>query len=149
MFDDISDNSSELSSPPSSPIPPPDFYPTPTPSQDLDGLDTGPTNDCDDMPPTKRRRKIEPKPRTTQHLDLRATSVQAPSEQREQFDLLEKALRNRRKIVVIAGAGISVSAGSTCPFFPTTIALPDIDLRQYPISALPMDSSRLCEANIN
>lgn len=112
MFEDTSDTSSELSSPPSSPIPPPDFYPTPTPSQDFDGLDAVPFTDRDDMPPAKKRRKIEPKPRTTQHLDLSATSLQAPFEQSEQFAVLAKALSTRRKIVVIAGAGISVSAGS-------------------------------------
>lgn len=64
----------------------------------------------DGAPPPKRRR-VERKPRTTQYLDLSA----AASEQSERDDkLLEQlthALRKKKKIVVIAGAGISVSAG--------------------------------------
>jgi NAD-dependent histone deacetylase SIR2 len=65
----------------------------------------------DGSPPTKKRRtSYEPKPRTTQHLDFQASDVNAT--QKESLDRLLKAIHNRRKIVVIAGAGISVSAGS-------------------------------------
>jgi NAD-dependent histone deacetylase SIR2 len=58
-------------------------------------------------PPTKRR-KVEPKPRTTKHLDL------TPGSHRDHpaLDLLVKTLQKKKKIVVVAGAGISVSAGS-------------------------------------
>lgn len=45
------------------------------------------------------------------------------TDQKGQLDILLKVLRKRQKIVVIAGAGISVSAGSTCP------------LSQSPVSA--------------
>ncbi|KAJ8113536.1 hypothetical protein ONZ43_g5131 [Nemania bipapillata] len=64
-----------------------------------------------DGPPPPKRRRVERKPRTTEYLDLSA----AASEQSEKDDaLLEQlthALRKKKKIVVIAGAGISVSAG--------------------------------------
>jgi NAD-dependent histone deacetylase SIR2 len=60
--------------------------------------------------PTKRRRtSAEPKPRIIQHLDL-----SRPKVAEEQWDSMEKMLKvlsKCRKIVVIAGAGISVSAG--------------------------------------
>jgi len=58
----------------------------------------------------KRQRKSEPKPRQRLNLDL---TTLADEEQREQLEVLMKVLRKRRKIVVVAGAGISVSAGST------------------------------------
>lgn len=69
-----------------------------------------------DGPPPAKRRKINiPKPRTTETLDLNYLG-----EWREGCDLdneevqlrrLTHALRNKKKIVVIAGAGISVGAG--------------------------------------
>lgn len=65
----------------------------------------------DGAPPAKRRR-VERKPRTTEYLSLRAASEQ--SEKDEQLlDQLTNVLRKKKKIVIIAGAGISVSAGST------------------------------------
>jgi NAD+-dependent protein deacetylase SIR2 len=103
----LSDLSSDLSSPPSSPIAPPEFYPTPTPSQ---GPDTS-ANVEEDMPPARKRRKVEPKPRITQHLDLTSDASQSRYDQQTSLELLLKTLRKRRKIVVVAGAGISVSAG--------------------------------------
>lgn len=63
------------------------------------------------MPPARKRRKIERKDRTTQHLDLTSDTAQSQYDRSEALDLLLKALRKRRKIVVVAGAGISVSAG--------------------------------------
>lgn len=57
---------------------------------------------------------MEPKPRTTEHLDLSQLPHCPAIDQEAQVDLLLKVLRKRRKIVVIAGAGISVSAGSKC-----------------------------------
>lgn len=116
--DDVSDSSSDLSSLRSSPTPPPEFYPSPPPSQ---GRDDGPrslnaqrraSDQPVDAPPAPKRRKIEPKPRTTQYLDLTPGADPLASDQKAQLDLLLDTLRNKRKIVVIAGAGISVSAGS-------------------------------------
>ncbi len=109
MHDDTttSDLSSDLSSPPSSPITPPDFYPTPTPSQDPEIS----ANAGEDMLPARKRRKVEPKPRITQHLDLTFDASQSRYDQQDALELLLKTLRKRRKIVVVAGAGISVSAG--------------------------------------
>jgi NAD+-dependent protein deacetylase SIR2 len=63
------------------------------------------------MPPARKRRKIEPRTRITQHLDLMSDTAQSEYDRSEALDSLLYALRKRRKIVVIAGAGISVSAG--------------------------------------
>jgi NAD+-dependent protein deacetylase SIR2 len=63
------------------------------------------------MPRARKRRKIEPRTRTTQHLDLTSDTAQSNYDRSEALDLLLGALRKRRKIVVVAGAGISVSAG--------------------------------------
>jgi len=64
----------------------------------------------DRPPPAKRRKVAEPKDRTTQYLDLRPEEEQEDAQ--AQLDKLLKVLHKKRKIVVIAGAGISVSAGS-------------------------------------
>ncbi|PLN81488.1 DHS-like NAD/FAD-binding domain-containing protein [Aspergillus taichungensis] len=110
MEDDFSDIS-ELSSPPASPSPPPGFYPSPPPSQDTDASSTG-RGRQDEQPPARKRRRVAlPKERCTQHLDLSADSGLSASQQQDQIDLLTKALRTHRKIVVIAGAGISTAAG--------------------------------------
>ncbi|KAI9928808.1 hypothetical protein ASPWEDRAFT_168781 [Aspergillus wentii DTO 134E9] len=109
MDDDCSDIS-ELSSPPQSPLPPPGFYPSPPPSQDADELSSA-ARGQDEPPARKRRRVAAPKERQTQHLDLSADSGLSREEQQSQVDLLTKTLRRHRKIVVIAGAGISTSAG--------------------------------------
>lgn len=74
----------------------------------------------DGQPPVKRRKLAEPKPRTTLSLDLRHDH--SIDDQKPPLDRLLKVLHKRRKIVVIAGAGISVSAGSTYLF---TAALPN------------------------
>lgn len=63
-----------------------------------------------DGPPPAKRRRVGPKERTTRSLDLRHEQVK-PEEQSQLDDML-RALHKRQKIVVIAGAGISVSAGS-------------------------------------
>ena len=116
--DSLSDLSSELSSV-GSLSPPPQDYPSPVSSQEPDiagpnGQKPGNKRPLEDnaAPPAKKRRKIEPKPRTTEHLDLTTSYDSSEDEQKKQLDLLLKVLRKRRKIVVIAGAGISVSAGS-------------------------------------
>jgi hypothetical protein len=73
----------------------------------------------DDGPPTKKRKLEKPEePKKTEHLDMRQDTefgVNHRADDATQLDRLLKALRNKQKIVVIAGAGISVSAGSTCP----------------------------------
>lgn len=51
-------------------------------------------------------------PRQTYHLQLDFERPEHGSDHWPQFDRLMKCLSNKRKIVVIAGAGISVSAGS-------------------------------------
>ena len=115
MSADDSSDISELTSVPSSPLsdarslsPPPGIDqlqhfrpPTPPSSQDAG----------DEMPPARKRRKIETRMRITQHLDLTSETAQSDLDRTQALETLLKALRNRRKIVVIAGAGISVSAG--------------------------------------
>ncbi|KAF2704560.1 DHS-like NAD/FAD-binding domain-containing protein [Pleomassaria siparia CBS 279.74] len=75
------------------------------------------SNDGDSRPRKKRKLAVEPKQpaaptdpkaRTTERLDLSqdVTDTQLP-----QLERLMKVLHKKRKIVVIAGAGISVSAG--------------------------------------
>jgi NAD+-dependent protein deacetylase SIR2 len=63
------------------------------------------------MPRPRKRRKIEERVRTTQELDLTSDIAQSKYDQTEALETLLKAVRNRKKIVVVAGAGISVSAG--------------------------------------
>ena len=118
----LTELSSELSSIGSlTPIP---DYPSPVSSQEPDiasqsctvsvQIPGKHTLDGEEKPPRKKRRKVEPKPRTTEYLNLnRITSNGSlDEEQKDELELLLKVLRKRRKIVVIAGAGISVSAGS-------------------------------------
>jgi NAD+-dependent protein deacetylase SIR2 len=67
----------------------------------------------DDAPPAKRRRtSYEPKPRSTEFLSLPESLDHLNPADKEQLDKLLKVLNKKRKIVVVAGAGISVSAGS-------------------------------------
>jgi hypothetical protein len=85
-----------------------------------------------------KRRRTEPKPRTTSYLDLTKDAIHIATEQKAQLDVLLKVLRKRRKIVVVAGAGISVSAGSMTPKknFPTHAGRLISDLRNS--SRLPL-----------
>lgn len=62
----------------------------------------------DGPPPAKRRKVTARKPRTTEHLDLDNRDDAGEAH----LDRLLHVLRTKKKIVVIAGAGISVSAGS-------------------------------------
>ncbi|GAP84916.2 putative dhs-like NAD FAD-binding domain-containing protein [Rosellinia necatrix] len=64
----------------------------------------------DGAPPPKRRR-VESKPRVTEYLDLSAAASEQSGKDTELLAQLTDALRKKKKIVVIAGAGISVSAG--------------------------------------
>ena len=110
-FSDASSLTSLPSSIPSSPlsaarsISPPPYWQagviTPPPSQNAD----------EDMPRARKRRKIEPRIRTTRHLDLTSDYAQSEHDRSESLELMLNALRKRRKIVIVAGAGISVSAG--------------------------------------
>lgn len=116
---DLTDLSSELSSVRSSPSPPPTFgYPSPQSSQDNSANVSDSQQRCrkrsldaEDLPVPKKRKSFEAKPRRTDHLDLRSPPLQPAVDQSAQLNLLLKTLRKRRKIVVIAGAGISTSAG--------------------------------------
>ncbi len=114
----LTDLSSELSSIRSST--PPVDYPTPISSQRAesqviqDGEQLKRKHEDDDATVRKRKR-AEPKPRTREFLDLTTHPRSVVTEQKDQLDVLLKVLQKRRKIVVIAGAGISVSAGSKLP----------------------------------
>ncbi|KAL1966486.1 hypothetical protein VTN77DRAFT_4408 [Rasamsonia byssochlamydoides] len=115
----VSDSSdlSDLSSPPASPQTPPGFYPSPPPSQNQEEQAARSksraraSSGAGGQEPARKKRRVGPTPRSTQHLDLSDASEQAYARQQPQIDLLVKTLRTRRKIVVIAGAGISTSAG--------------------------------------
>ena len=73
-------------------------------------------------PPAKRRKVAIPKELKTEYLDLRALNESVDeAHHRVQDPKLKKlmeTLRSKRKIVVIAGAGISVSSGSTYSLLP-------------------------------
>jgi len=75
------------------------------------------TIDHDGAPPAKRQRIAKPKePKKTEYLDLNALNESDNKMTHEKEDpklrKLVDALRNKSKIVVIAGAGISTTAGS-------------------------------------
>lgn len=101
-------------------------YPTPTASSTPSGSQSplkpdgeirvntapAPRTAGDGQPPPKKRKIAQPKPRTTEYLDLDSPDIDNKSSTSfTQLDRLIKALRKKKKIVVIAGAGISVSAG--------------------------------------
>lgn len=75
--------------------------------------------DYEGAPPAKRRKVVVTKikeSKKTEYLDLRALN-NSPDElhhekQEPKLKKLVEALRNKKKIVVIAGAGISTTAGS-------------------------------------
>ncbi|KAI4258231.1 MAG: hypothetical protein LQ352_001284 [Teloschistes flavicans] len=114
----LTDLSSDLSSVGSLSPPPPSDYPSPPSSQNFASEDPEILQTClkrpgafDGPEPAKKRRRSEPKPRTTQLLHLPCQPGPQLFHQAAQLDTLSKLLRQRKKIVVIAGAGISVSAG--------------------------------------
>lgn len=107
---------------------PEDRYPTPTASSLPSGSQSpsrpsrcdaeirvntsAPPPPRDGQPPPKKRKIAQPRPRTTEYLDLSSPAIDdKATEERAQLDRLVAALRKKKKIVVIAGAGISVSAG--------------------------------------
>ncbi|KAB5536491.1 DHS-like NAD/FAD-binding domain-containing protein [Coniochaeta sp. 2T2.1] len=61
----------------------------------------------DGPPPAKRRKLIVRKERTTEYVDMENPTSESDAE----LDRLLRVLRKKKKIVVIAGAGISVSSG--------------------------------------
>ncbi|KJR89930.1 uncharacterized protein SPSK_05983 [Sporothrix schenckii 1099-18] len=111
---------SKTPSPPSSPsllaLDPSKRYPSPCATSQSGGasprkMDRDADADADGPPPAKRRRVQPPpkRPRMTRHLDLNDMASSDACE--EELGYLIRALRTKKKIVVIAGAGISVSAG--------------------------------------
>lgn len=123
-----SDNSSRLSMLSHSPSPPPqdDYprdYPSPVSSEDSQLEELGTTPSPDDMastpqpsqsrdnpsPAKKRKLNAETKFKACEHLDISSGEVSGHDE--IQLERLLKVIHKKRKIVVIAGAGISVSAG--------------------------------------
>ena len=102
-----------------SPSLPPD-YPSP-PSSNVSDTGVSPSKshealDREEPPPAKRQKIAKPRELKTEHLDLRRLNDSDDDEHHKIQDAklrkLMEALRSKRKIVVIAGAGISVSAGS-------------------------------------
>ncbi|OAA48614.1 Sir2 family histone deacetylase Hst4 [Metarhizium rileyi] len=66
----------------------------------------------DDSPrPAKKRRITPPRERVTTYLDLMKPNEEFSHEDNFHMERLLSALRKKKKIVVVAGAGISVSAG--------------------------------------
>lgn len=111
-----------------SPSPPAD-YPSP-PSSNVSELDlssgarsfTAGLPDDDGPPPAKKRKIAGLRELKTEYLDLRALrdspDASFHNSQEAKVKKLAEALHSKRKIVVIAGAGISVSAGSKIPCVP-------------------------------
>ncbi|RYO79912.1 hypothetical protein DL766_003839 [Monosporascus sp. MC13-8B] len=94
------------------PLSPPSSIPSGSTSPMKSYSDTVEAEICvnpDGAPPAKRR-KTERKPRTTEHLTLQPPSELSAHDE-ELLDQLTSILRKKKKIVIIAGAGISVSAG--------------------------------------
>ena len=160
----LSATSSPLSSPGSTPSPPPEMgllqsqfrtsYPSPPSSQLTsqtgspvpDGMDSSTNSDKDGPPPTKRRRIS--KERTTEYLDLRDGEVDP--EQHSELDRLLRVLNRHQKIVVIAGAGISVSAGSEFgKQYVTSVSSSTNDASQYLIFGHPVACSEVSKKNTN
>jgi NAD-dependent histone deacetylase SIR2 len=119
----LSSISSPLSSIGSRSPSPPEDYPTPPESnlsdRGLESITPDVPGDCaarDGPPPAKKRKITGPKERKTEYLNLRTFGEQSSQSylqnQEEKLNELVQVLRKKRKIVVIAGAGISVSAGS-------------------------------------
>ncbi|ROT36947.1 DHS-like NAD/FAD-binding domain-containing protein, partial [Sodiomyces alkalinus F11] len=81
-------------------------------------------------PPAKRRRIAGPKERTTEYLDLERVRRDHGFDERSQrnLDRLVGVLRKQKKVVIIAGAGISVSAG-----------IPDFRSKEGLFASLPKD----------
>jgi NAD-dependent histone deacetylase SIR2 len=79
------------------------FYKSSTPPVEASGYNTS--------SPAKKRGTVESMSRTTEHLNLQHGEFNAT--QRVQLNRLLSVLHEKRRIVALVGAGISVSAGST------------------------------------
>ncbi|KAK2612420.1 hypothetical protein QQS21_001524 [Conoideocrella luteorostrata] len=109
-------NLSQTPSLPDSPVVSPDAtdrYPSPsstTASGTQSPIKLG--EPADDSPrPAKKRRITPPRERTTTYLDLMKPHDDFTPEDNFHMERLLAALRKKKKVVVVAGAGISVSAG--------------------------------------
>lgn len=94
--------------------------------------DDGSTSDR----PSKRRKTAtpkEPKERTTKYLNLSKSQDDFTPEDTCQMDRLMSALHKKKKIVVVAGAGISVSAG--IPDFRSSNGLFATTKKQYNVKS--------------
>lgn len=145
---------SQSPSPPSPALDASKRYPSPTSSAATSGSaspikpsDMSDSTDeirvrTDGPPPSKRRRiTAPPKPRTTAYVDLENSG----EEEDGSLGRLLSALRKKKKIVVIAGAGISVSAGSTSPL-PVKSRQAFGLLTRFPSSRLPLVDRPVCDA---
>ncbi|KAI9670642.1 MAG: hypothetical protein M1831_005862 [Alyxoria varia] len=72
---------------------------------------SSPSVEENDQPPAKRRKVNSGMPRDTKYLDLNEYTHNPQPGQKPSLDKLLRAIRNKKKIVVVAGAGISTSAG--------------------------------------
>lgn len=102
-------------------------YPSPSPTSTTTSGSQSPTKQLSDPidmptdvsapsardgpPPAKKRKVAAPKERTTEYLDLMKEELEFNEEDTLQLNRLKAALHKKKKIVVIAGAGISVAAG--------------------------------------
>jgi NAD-dependent histone deacetylase SIR2 len=89
-------------------------------SRKRDAPDSTPDSDAS---PAKKQKVAKPKEFKTEHLNLRALNESNDETfhriENQKLEKLMEVLRSKRKIVVIAGAGISVSAGSMSSSNPT------------------------------
>lgn len=121
-------------SPPSSPLSsvasrspsPPADYPSPPLSSNVSDSGSSKKRGAQestpdsDGPPVKKQKVVKPK--ETEHLNLRALNESRDESfhrtENQKLQRLMEVLRSKRKIVVIAGAGMSVSAGSMSSLIP-------------------------------
>lgn len=111
-----------------------------TPS--LDGRDSSESTPITSAEQTPTPKKREPKPRLgPQTIDFQApiTDAAALKVQKKQIDRLVKVLQKKKKIVVIAGAGISVNAGSKLPLPVFLLHLAKKYRLQFPTFEVPQD----------
>ncbi|KAM3514083.1 hypothetical protein MY11210_002295 [Beauveria gryllotalpidicola] len=83
--------------------------------------------------PSKRHKPATPRQRTTKYLNLSKTHGDFTSEDSAQMDRLLSVLNRKKKIVVVAGAGISVSAG--IPDFRSSNGLFATTKKQYNVKS--------------
>ncbi|KAM3509530.1 hypothetical protein MY10362_000524 [Beauveria mimosiformis] len=83
--------------------------------------------------PSKRHKPVTPRQRTTKYLNLSKSHGDFTSEDSAQMDRLLSVLHRKKKIVVVAGAGISVSAG--IPDFRSSNGLFATTKKQYNVKS--------------